>query len=749
MDGPGVFWRAEERAGGARLFLLVAIGLFFSGLIGATSIIPISDRELLSRADVVVRGVVVSNAVSEDSQGRPETVTVISPLEVLKGEVSGSFVIRELGGELSDGRFFQLWGRPEYKPGHEVVVFALARPGGDYQTAELLLGKFEVQVDDAGQLFAVPSLTADAPSGVTVSSSAANDGPLVDSAAPRDLEAFLRMIRPTSLHTPTVPSTPAEPNGKLRSVIHAEYLSHAVQPYWTNIGGLWRWINGATAVFTLDGVANMTGGGVAEANNATATWDAEASSVIGYSVGTSTANPIHMNAPSSPCGWSSCLSGGGVIGCGGFGGGGTNVWRGETYNTITSGEVWLRSICATNGFDSTTIQSVLTHELGHTLGLGHSDQGTSAHDTCPGDESLAIMRSVVQSRTTLGTDDQDAVRWLYGDGGNSCTASNPPTVTTGTASGAGQAVATLNGTVDPNGKSTTAYFQYGVSSNYGTTTAQQALGSGTASISVSASLSGLSCGTVYHFRAVGTNPDGTGSGSDMVLTTGACAPPPPTVATSVASGISQTAATLAGTVDPNGTSTTAFFQYGTTVAYGFATASQSAGSGTSAVTIRQALTGLLCATPYHFRLVATTANGTTYGADQAFTTSACSATSFYTVPPCRLIDTRNPVGALAGPALNAGAARSFTIVGQCGLPAGAKAVSVNVTVVPATAGSGFLTLFPGGTSLPMASTINYKAGKSRANSALLTLGSAGDFLVWCGQISGTTDMVLDVNGYFQ
>ena len=187
----------------------------------------------------------------------------------------------------------------------------------------------------------------------------------------------------------------------------------------------------------LDGQANITGGGIAEATNATATWDAEPNSTINYTIGTGGANPIHLNALSSPCGWSTCMSGGGVIGCGGPGGGGPHTWRGESYATITVGEVWLRSYCTLNLLDSTITQSVLTHELGHTLGLGHSDQDVSPHDVCDGDEDAATMRSFVQNRTTLGTDDEDAVRWLYGDGGNWCNGGGPTLTVSKTGAGTG------------------------------------------------------------------------------------------------------------------------------------------------------------------------------------------------------------------------------------------------------------------------------------------------------------------------
>ena len=122
--------------------------------------------------------------------------------------------------------------------------------------------------------------------------------------------------------------------------------------------------------------------------------------------------------------------------------------------------------------------------------------------------------------------------------------------------------------------------------------------------------------------------------------------------------------------------------------------------------------------------------------------------SFFTLPPCRVVDTRNAVGAYGGPALIAGKDRSFIFVGQCGIPVGATAVSLNVTVVQPT-GPGFLTLYPGGTTLPLAATINYRVGRVRANNAVVPLGAAGDISVRCGQGSGTVNLVIDVDGYFQ
>ncbi len=103
---------------------------------------------------------------------------------------------------------------------------------------------------------------------------------------------------------------------------------------------------------------------------------------------------------------------------------------------------------------------------------------------------------------------------------------------------------------------------------------------------------------------------------------------------------------------------------------------------------------------------------------------------------------------LAGLAPYANTNRDFAVVGQCGIPPTAKAVSLNITATAETA-QGHLRLYPGGTTPPTASSLNYVAGQTRANSAIVMLGPLGDFGVRCVQASGTAHMIVDVNGYFQ
>jgi hypothetical protein len=111
-------------------------------------------------------------------------------------------------------------------------------------------------------------------------------------------------------------------------------------------------------------------------------------------------------------------------------------------------------------------------------------------------------------------------------------------------------------------------------------------------------------------------------------------------------------------------------------------------------------------------------------------------------------DTRGPAGPYGGPALAAGFSRTFEIAGQCSIPADAKAVALNVAVTGASA-PGHVTIYPGGEPLPLASTVNYRAGQARANNAVLRLGSGGTLTVTCEQSGGTIDLIIDVSGYFK
>jgi uncharacterized repeat protein (TIGR01451 family) len=135
--------------------------------------------------------------------------------------------------------------------------------------------------------------------------------------------------------------------------------------------------------------------------------------------------------------------------------------------------------------------------------------------------------------------------------------------------------------------------------------------------------------------------------------------------------------------------------------------------------------------------------------DNAATASTgTSGESLFTLAPCRVLDTRDPAGPHGGPALAPGPARSFTISGSCGVPSSAKSVSINVTVTDPTV-AGDLRIYPAGSTLPLASAINYGQGQTRANNMVVPIGTGGAIEVFAEQASGTVNFILDVNGYFE
>jgi hypothetical protein len=130
----------------------------------------------------------------------------------------------------------------------------------------------------------------------------------------------------------------------------------------------------------------------------------------------------------------------------------------------------------------------------------------------------------------------------------------------------------------------------------------------------------------------------------------------------------------------------------------------------------------------------------------AFGSIVAPGLDYYTVTPCRVLDTRS-----SGPALVSGVPRVFAVAGLCGIPSDAVAVSMSMTAV-APSSNGFLALFPGNQSVPATSSLNFSTGVDRANNAILSLATnasgtlaAQSFLPAGGQVH----LIVDISGYFR
>jgi hypothetical protein len=184
--------------------------------------------------------------------------------------------------------------------------------------------------------------------------------------------------------------------------------------------------------------------------------------------------------------------------------------------------------------------------------------------------------------------------------------------------------AMLNATVATGGYATNYGFEYGETTAYGGISEIKSIPAGTRGTnSVAIEVTGLKPNTTYHFH-VGALGNGTVAlGEDLTFRTA------PKAITKSATNVSLTEATLNGLVNPEGLATTYQFEYGPTTSYGTKVPAtpRSAGSGTADVAVSEPITDLTPHSTYHFRVVATNSNDTTYGEDLTFFTGAWSLQS--------------------------------------------------------------------------------------------------------------------------
>jgi len=135
----------------------------------------------------------------------------------------------------------------------------------------------------------------------------------------------------------------------------------------------------------------------------------------------------------------------------------------------------------------------------------------------------------------------------------------------------------------------------------------------------SRSVTGLNASTTYYYRVRAYNASGTSGNSNVVSVTTLSPTGPPVAITTPETLIGSFSATLNGSVDPHGLTTTVYFQYGTTISYGLTTAPHNQ-TGNTFRNIGANISGLSANTRYHFRIAATNSAGTRFGSDRTFTT---------------------------------------------------------------------------------------------------------------------------------
>lgn len=178
--------------------------------------------------------------------------------------------------------------------------------------------------------------------------------------------------------------------------------------------------------------------------------------------------------------------------------------------------------------------------------------------------------------------------------------------------------ATLNGVVNSNNLPTSVTFEYGTTPGYGTTTitAAQSPVTGNIPALVSADITGLKAGITYYFRIVAANSLGKTTGINIPFNYSGKVP---FAETNSATSTSPRTAQLNGIVNTHGLSTVVNFEYGLTTSYGTTVeADQSPVTRLTAARVTANVTDLKPGTDYHFRIITTNHEGTTYGEDFVF-----------------------------------------------------------------------------------------------------------------------------------
>lgn len=403
----------------ARLPLVLLLLALIPGTLGAASFVVPTDDELIDRAEAIVVARIGSMHPRFATNRDIVTGIDVEVEEFLKGDIETPLQLVELGGIIGE-QFMAASGSPVYWTDNRALIFLERDTEGNFRTYGLSLGKFDFVRDSEGNEYVIRwaherDVRAWTPDGrphqeplrrasgfldhIRARGKGAGNGPRLQSASS---EAYVAAETvPDDLQVP-MPQT-----------------GHGAFPPSAYMQGNFRWNRFATGGNVSFQVSGSQPGydSSGAAQRALAAWTNDPGSNVDYRYGGTSSRPFLQDTFNTIVFNNSTDVPSGAIAYAKWYGSGTHTYKNETFFTTVEGDVVVRSGLS---ISQKTFDEAVTHELGHTLGFRHSDQGTPS-------STQAVMKAVLTGNygATLGPWDIEAVRTVYeGTGGDT-----PPTFT--------------------------------------------------------------------------------------------------------------------------------------------------------------------------------------------------------------------------------------------------------------------------------------------------------------------------------
>ncbi len=409
----------------------------------ATSFVMASDRDLAAGSDVIAR-VRVMDVSPAPVEGMPATDVLAEVEQLVQGSVSGGSIVVRIPGGSKNRKLFQVYGAPGFRKGERALLFLVAQDDGTYRIRHLMLGAFH-EVAAGGRALALRDL-----SGATEVKAAGRTESSAVWRQPRDLERFSGWLADRAAGKVRAADYFVEPSQLTADFTFLEDQGLKVRWFEFDQGQSvsWRWESA--------GQPGLAGGGAAELQRGLAIWNGDGATNVDYRYAGTTGggaidrqdgtNTLLFNRSIPDVDPYECDRGG-VLAVGG-------PWLDQDVRGTYRDEIYLRALEAdiftnqnlgcffqNSASPSQAAEELFTHELGHTLGLGHSCGDADSGACNSADKMNAVMRAFIHDDGRggrLGNDDRAGLAVLYtpsGGGGGGGGAPQAPAGLAATLSG--------------------------------------------------------------------------------------------------------------------------------------------------------------------------------------------------------------------------------------------------------------------------------------------------------------------------